>query len=59
MPEIAVGQYVIVHAGFGISILDEEEAKKTLALFDEMAQKNIAEGRDILGNKLGPDNQGN
>ena len=59
LPEVEVGQYVIVHAGFGISILDEEEAKKTLALFDEMAQKNIAEGRDILGNKLGPDNQEN
>ncbi len=29
--------YVIVHAGFAISILDEEEAKKTLELLDEIA----------------------
>lgn len=33
VPEIAVGDYVIVHAGFAISQLDEEEAKATLALF--------------------------
>jgi hydrogenase expression/formation protein HypC len=38
VPEAEVGQYVIVHAGFAISVLDEEEALKTLALFDEMLQ---------------------
>ncbi len=31
-----VGDYVIVHAGFAIQRLDEEIAKETLALFDEM-----------------------
>ena len=35
MPE--VGDYVIVHAGFAIQKLNEEEAQKTLALFREMA----------------------
>ena len=33
VPEIAVGDYVIVHAGFAISQLDQEEAEATLALF--------------------------
>ncbi|MEM3590090.1 MAG: HypC/HybG/HupF family hydrogenase formation chaperone, partial [Candidatus Bathyarchaeia archaeon] len=28
-----VGDYVIVHAGFAIQFLDEEEAKKTLELW--------------------------
>ena len=35
LPEAGVGDYVIVHAGFAISVLDEEEAQKTLALLAE------------------------
>jgi hydrogenase expression/formation protein HypC len=30
LPEAKVGDYVLVHAGFAISAVDEEEAKKTL-----------------------------
>jgi hydrogenase expression/formation protein HypC len=30
LPEVVVGDYVIVHVGFAISKLDEEEALKTL-----------------------------
>ncbi len=30
VPEAAVGDYVIVHAGFAISRLDEDEANKVL-----------------------------
>ncbi|MBJ6723759.1 HypC/HybG/HupF family hydrogenase formation chaperone [Geomesophilobacter sediminis] len=33
--EVAVGDYVIVHAGFAISKLDKEEALETLALMRE------------------------
>jgi hydrogenase expression/formation protein HypC len=36
-PDAQVGDYVIVHAGFAISILDEEEAEETLELFEQMA----------------------
>jgi hydrogenase expression/formation protein HypC len=35
--DVAVGDYVIVHAGFAIARLDVEEAEKTLALFEEIA----------------------
>jgi hydrogenase expression/formation protein HypC len=35
VPEARVGDYVIVHVGFAISRLDEEEAMKTLALLGE------------------------
>ena len=35
--EVAVGDYVIVHAGFAITRLDVGEAERTLALFDEIA----------------------
>ncbi len=34
--EVAVGDYLIVHAGFAITRLDVAEAEKTLALFDEI-----------------------
>jgi hydrogenase expression/formation protein HypC len=33
VPEAAVGDYVIVHAGYAISLLDPGEAEKTLELF--------------------------
>jgi len=36
--EVAVGDFVIVHAGFAIQKLDEEAAQETLALFEEMAR---------------------
>ena len=36
LPEIQVGDYTIVHVGFGISQLDEEEAQRTLELLREM-----------------------
>lgn len=39
VPEIALGQYTVVHAGFALSILDEEEAQKTLALWQELLEK--------------------
>ena len=32
---VEVGQYVLIHAGFAIQILDREEAEKTLALLSE------------------------
>lgn len=31
-----VGDYVLVHAGFAIQKIDEQEAQETLKLFDEM-----------------------
>jgi hydrogenase expression/formation protein HypC len=36
VPEIQVGEYTIVHVGFGISRLDEEEARKNLELLAEI-----------------------
>jgi len=39
----ALGDYVIVHAGFAIQKLDEQEAQETLALFRELAELAAAE----------------
>jgi hydrogenase expression/formation protein HypC len=33
---VKLGNYVLVHAGFAIQVLDEKEALETLALFREM-----------------------
>lgn len=33
VPKIAKGDYVIVHAGFAIQILDKNDAKKTIKVF--------------------------
>lgn len=35
--EVALGDYLIVHAGFAIARLNVEEAERSLALFDEIA----------------------
>ena len=36
VPEVVLGDYVIVHVGFAISKVDEEEALRTLAILDSM-----------------------
>ena len=36
VPEAAVGDYVVVHAGFAISRLDAEEARRTYELLAEL-----------------------
>ena len=36
LPEIQIGDYTIVHVGFGISQVDEEEAMKTLEMLQDM-----------------------
>ena len=37
LPEAAVDGYVLIHAGFAIQTVDEEEARRTLALLEELA----------------------
>jgi hydrogenase expression/formation protein HypC len=36
VPEVKVGNYVIVHVGFAINLIDEDEAEETLKLIDRM-----------------------
>lgn len=61
VPEVQVGQFVLVHAGFALNVVDEEEARKTLELWDEIAAVNAEEGLDPFGFPLedaGEENQG-
>ena len=37
-PEAKVGDYVLLHTGYAISVIDVEEAKETLKLLKEVAE---------------------
>ena len=38
VPEATLGSYVLVHVGFALSVVDEEEAGRTFELFRQMGQ---------------------
>ncbi len=38
IPHATIGDYLIVHAGFGIEVLDNEEAMIRMDLFKEIAE---------------------
>jgi len=38
-PDARIGDYVIIHAGYAIEILNEEEAEQTLDLLREISEK--------------------
>lgn len=38
VPEVKLGDYVMTHAGFAISTVEEEEARKTLELLGEIEE---------------------
>ena len=37
-PDVSVGEYVLIHTGFAIQKMNEEEAQETLDLLREMAE---------------------
>ena len=52
VPDIKVGQYTVVHAGFGISIINEDEAMKSYAAWEKLADFAAKDGVDLYGNPL-------
>ena len=45
LPEVKLGDYTIIHVGFGLSILDEKEAFETMDLLkqiDDMGEEGTA-----------------
>ncbi|WP_099025758.1 HypC/HybG/HupF family hydrogenase formation chaperone [Mycolicibacterium palauense] len=36
LPDMQIGEYTIVHAGFAITRLDEESARQTLQMFEDL-----------------------
>ena len=45
-PDVKAGDYVLLHTGYAINVIDEEEAQETLKIFQEIAE---AEDRDSSG----------
>ena len=41
------GDYVIVHAGFALRLLDAAEAEESLNIFRQIAALGVNEGRDL------------
>lgn len=50
VPEVKIGDYVIVHVGFAISIVDEEQAQ---AVFDYLKQTGDLDGLDQSSDDTG------
>ncbi|WP_076790516.1 HypC/HybG/HupF family hydrogenase formation chaperone [Chlorobium sp. KB01] len=48
VPEIQVGNYTIVHAGFALKIIDEDEAAESLKLWAELVEKGAFDPLDEL-----------
>jgi len=38
VPAVKTGDYVLVHVGFALSVIDQEEAERTYKLLEEMNQ---------------------
>jgi hydrogenase expression/formation protein HypC len=38
VPEAKIGEYVLVHVGFALSVIDAEEAKQVFAYLEEMEE---------------------
>jgi hydrogenase expression/formation protein HypC len=49
VPEVQIGDYALVHVGFAISLVSEEEAQETLAMLREISE---------LEEELGPETAG-
>jgi hydrogenase expression/formation protein HypC len=43
VPEAKVGDYTIIHVGFALHLIDEKEAKETLALLEEISNQDLTE----------------
>jgi hydrogenase expression/formation protein HypC len=44
VPDVQVGEYVVVHVGFALSRIDEAEARRVFELLEEMKQLDELEG---------------
>lgn len=45
-PEVKIGEYVMIHAGFAISIIDQTQAEETMELFLEIKKMMEEEKQD-------------
>ena len=57
IPDVSVGEYVVVHVGFAIQRLDEESANETLANFERMGilEEEFGDGFALAAKQAGLD----
>jgi len=48
-PEVKIGEYVMLHAGFAISIIDQQQAEETIEIFMEIKKMMEEEKRHERG----------
>ena len=55
IPDIEVGEYVIVHVGFAIQRLDEASAQETLANFERLGilEEEFGDGFELAARQAG------
>jgi hydrogenase expression/formation protein HypC len=55
IPDVTIGEYVIVHVGFAIQRLDEESAKDTLASFEKLGilEEEFGDGFSLAARQAG------
>jgi hydrogenase expression/formation protein HypC len=46
-PEAEVGDWVLIHVGFALSRIDEDQARETLAMLEQMGELYEQEQREI------------
>ena len=57
-PEVATGDYVVVHVGFAITRVDEAEARRTFAALREMSQlEELDWMREVAERSLAPESE--
>jgi hydrogenase expression/formation protein HypC len=49
VPEAQLGDYVLVHVGFALSVVDAEEAERTYALLEELGLLGELEAPEAPG----------
>ena len=52
VPEVEVGHYVVVHAGFAIQVLDETQAQEVFEAWDDLTDTLKDEGYTVEGEPL-------
>ncbi|MFV0481411.1 MAG: HypC/HybG/HupF family hydrogenase formation chaperone [Campylobacteraceae bacterium] len=58
--EVKVGEYVLIHVGFAMGKIDEEDALESIAIYEEIAKKMKNGDIDALEGDMGfADNKSN
>ena len=57
IPDVRIGEYVVVHVGFAIQRLDEASAIETLANFDKLGilEEEFGDGFELAARQAGVD----